>query len=117
MAYMSTEHAATIRNNLKKNFPNFKFSVTRHHSSGIRVSIIKSPLDFSKDIADSGYNYVQLNEYYLERYQHSEVLKKIYQIINEGNHDNSDVQSDYFDIGFYVYMNIGDFEKPYQQIK
>jgi len=117
MAYMSKDHAATIRANLKKNFPNFKFSVTIRHHSTICVSILQSPLDFSKDIAESGYSYVQLNEYHLDRYEHSDTLKKIKDIINEGNHNNSDPMTDYFDVGFYIDMNIGQFEKPYQQIK
>lgn len=117
MAYMSKEHAATIRNNLKKNFPNFKFSVTIHHHSSINVSLMKSPLDFSKDIEDSGHEYIQLNQYYFERYSHSDTLEQIYQIINEGNYNKSDIQTDYFDVGFYVHFNIGQYDKPYQQIK
>jgi len=117
MAYMSKEHAKQIRDNLKKAFPDFKFSVKINHHSAISVSIMKSPLDFSKELADSVLDYVQLNEYHLEWYQHSEVLKKIRDIINEGNHDNSDYMTDYFDVGFYVNFNIGQFDKPYQQIK
>jgi hypothetical protein len=117
MAYMSTEHAKIIRDNLKKEFPEFKFSIKKRHSSSIVVSILSSPLDFSKDIEKSGYDYVQLNHHYLENYEHTDVLKKIYDIINTGNHDNSDAMTDYFDVGFYVHMNIGEFEKPYKQIK
>lgn len=116
MAYISTEQVKQVRENLKKAFPTFKFSVTRHHHSSIRVSLLKSPLDFSKDIQETGYNYVQLNEYYLERYSHADTLKAIFQIINYGNYDNSEPMTDYFDVGFYTDFNIGDFEKPYIQI-
>jgi hypothetical protein len=31
----------------------------------------------------------------------------------EGNHDNSDIQSDYFDVGWYVEVNIGKWNKAY----
>lgn len=119
MAYMNKEHAATIRNNLKKAFPNFKFSVTIHHHSSINVSLMKSPLDFSKEFAEVKHSegYIQVNYYYLERYEHSDTLKKIYDIINEGNHDNSDPQTDYFDVGFYINFNIGQWDKPYICIK
>jgi hypothetical protein len=119
MAYMSKEHAATIRANLKKNFPNFKFAVQIRHHAAITVSIMSSPLDFSKDFAESnhGEGYIQLNHYYLERYSNTETLQKIYDVINEGNHDNSDPQVDHFDVGFYVNFHIGQWDKPYQQIK
>lgn len=29
------------------------------------------------------------------------------------NHNNSDVQSDYFDVGWYLSINVGDWDKPY----
>jgi hypothetical protein len=114
---MSKEHAANIRANLKKNFPGFKFSVTIHHHSSINVSLMASPLDFSKDINKSGYYYIQLNHFYLDRYEHSDILKKIYEIIDEGNFDKSEPMTDYFHVGFYVHFNIGQFGKPYTQIK
>jgi hypothetical protein len=117
MAYISTEKVKEIRDNLKKEFPSIKFSVKRSHYSSVTVSIMKSPLDFSQDITNSGYNYVQLNHYYLDRYSHSDVLKIIKDIAMKGNHNNSDPMTDYFDVGWYFHFNIGQFDKPYQQIK
>ena len=117
MAFMNKEHAATIRTNLKKAFPGFKFSVTIHHYSSVTVSLMKSPLNFSKELEKHSCGYAQLNHYYLERYEHSDTLKAIFKVINEGNHDNSDIMTDYFDVGFYVNMNIGQYDKPYEQIK
>lgn len=40
-------------------------------------------------------------------------LKEILQAMNSGNHDRSDVQTDYFDVGWYVDVNIGKWNKPY----
>jgi hypothetical protein len=40
-------------------------------------------------------------------------LKEILVAMNGGNHDNSDVQTDYFDVGWYVDVNIGSWDKPY----
>jgi hypothetical protein len=34
-----------------------------------------------------------------------------------GNHDRSDIQSDYFDVGWYVDINIGRWNKPYALVK
>lgn len=40
-------------------------------------------------------------------------LKEILAAMNGGNHDNSDIQTDYFDVGWYVEVNIGAWNKPY----
>jgi hypothetical protein len=40
-------------------------------------------------------------------------LKEVITTMNGGNHDNSDVQTDYFDVGWYVDVNIGNWNKPY----
>lgn len=61
--------------------------------------------------------YVQANPYWFHEAFDGEALDfltEIYQAINVGNHDNSDSQSDYFDVGWYDYVNIGKWEKPYQ---
>lgn len=34
--------------------------------------------------------------------------------MNVGNHDNSDIQTDYFDVGWYIHLNIGRWDKPYK---
>lgn len=43
-----------------------------------------------------------------------EFLQKAYQIMNMGNHDNSDIQTDYFDVGFYIDIQVGRWNKPYE---
>ena len=40
-------------------------------------------------------------------------LKEVFTAMNQGNHDNSDIQTDYFDVGWYVDVNIGSWNKPY----
>jgi len=115
MAYMSTEHAAEIRANLKKAFPGWKLSVTKRHHSSICVDIIESiDVDFTEAL--NGEKYKAINHYYISNsYQgeQREALLKMFAIINAGNFDKSDRQSDYFHVGFYVDMGIGTFEKPY----
>jgi hypothetical protein len=34
--------------------------------------------------------------------------------MNVGNYDNSDIQTDYFDVGWYIHLNIGRWDKPYK---
>ena len=31
-----------------------------------------------------------------------------------GNHNNSDISTDYFDVGWYIDINIGKWDKPYE---
>ena len=31
-----------------------------------------------------------------------------------GNHDNSDIMTDYFDVGWYLDINVGKYNKPYE---
>ena len=120
MAYMSTEHAATIRKKLKAAYPHIKFSVTKHHSSTINVSLMESPFTFKNLIGDAeptcqDREYTQINHYYLEKYGEPELLKGIYKIVDEGNFDKSDIQTDYFHCGFYVNLNVGQWDKPYKK--
>ena len=43
-------------------------------------------------------------------------LTEIFAEMNKGNHDRSDIQSDYFDVGWYVDVNVGNWNKPYEQV-
>ena len=40
-------------------------------------------------------------------------LSEVIPAMNKGNHDNSDIQTDYFDVGWYVDVNVGKWDKPY----
>jgi hypothetical protein len=40
-------------------------------------------------------------------------LTEVLEAMNVGNWDKSDIQSDYFNVGWYVDVNIGKWNKPY----
>lgn len=40
-------------------------------------------------------------------------LKEVIHAMNEGNFDKSDIQTDYFHVGWYIDVNIGQWNKPY----
>lgn len=46
----------------------------------------------------------------------AEFLEKLIHAMNVGNHDRSDIMTDYFDVGWYIDINIGTWEKPYKYI-
>jgi len=110
MAYITTEAVKEIRNELKKEFPNIKFSVVRENYSAIQVAIMESDLEFEKE-------YMQLNHYHLHTYPNAEILKKICEISNRNNFDNSEPMTDYFHVGYYFSLSVGKWDRPYKCTK
>lgn len=109
MAYISTEDVRTIRQNLKREFPEIRFSVRCKDHMGVNVSIMKSPYDFS-EVGESH----NVNHYHLDRYEeHGDLFKRIMAVVNAKNWDKSDPQTDYFDVGFYPHLEIGQWDRPY----
>jgi hypothetical protein len=41
-------------------------------------------------------------------------VRELIDAMNDGNHDNSDPQTDYFDVGWYIQLYIGRWNKPYK---
>lgn len=122
MAYISAKEVAAIRKELKKTFPKFKFGV-RKSTGGHRVDVTikKGPTDFS-DIC-RGDVYAQINPYHTGKYgEHSKFFTKIIEIMKTAPakvgmgewYDNSDAMTDYFDVAYYLSLNVGNFQKPYE---
>jgi len=113
-AYVNNEKTKQVREDLKKEFPDFKFSVRKEHYSLVNVAIVSGPIP----LTDSEDGYQQINHYYIKDHfqdkpEIRDFLLKVLEIINVGNHDRSDIMTDYFDVGFYVSLSIGEWNKPY----
>ena len=62
----------------------------------------------------SGYD--QVNPYHFQSHYDGDArafLSEVLAVMNDGNWDKSDIQSDYFNVGWYVDVNIGAWNKPY----
>ena len=136
MACMTQERKKTLAKalealNLKKQ--GFRYTLSVRNHSTIVMNLTSGPVDFMK-------SYVQaMNQIFSERGQVArggvdqypidvnvyhykdhfsglsrEVLSQILKALNTGNHDHSDIMSDYFDVGWYVDVTIGTYQKPYQ---
>lgn len=98
-----------------------KLTVARHNYSTIVLNIHSGKIDFMNEYNlkdDSGY--IQVNHYRIDYNfcgMSQEFLNECYRILNANNYNNSDSMIDYFDVGFYIDINIGTFKKPYQYIK
>ena len=120
--YDITEIARRTRESLKKEFPNLTFSVTKESFSGgssMSVSLMKG--DFNPFTTPEGENYLQLNNYYIDRDDRlTEEAKKVMirarEIAQTYNWDNSDPMTDYFDVNYYLHMAIGKWDKPYEMV-
>lgn len=98
-----------------------KATVARKHSYTIVLNLHGGKIDFYGALkeVDSNYSktYIQVNPYWLDDQFNKGVahdfLTKALEIMNRGNYDNSDAMTDYFDRGFYVDINIGQWNKGY----
>lgn len=125
MAYISAEEVKEIRQNIKKAFPvkeGWKFSIRKRDCSMLKVVILQAPFDLLSPLLPEGSNssYSSLNHYRFEDYySNTEALfsiKKIINIANENNFDNSDSMTDYFNVGYYFSLSVGEFDKPFKQV-
>lgn len=119
MPYLSTQEVKTIRENLKKEFPSFRFSVTRSNHSGVTVVILAAPFNM---ITQEGATHESVNQYYLEDHykdtpQIRDTLFAIHKIMDNGNKIISE-DGDYGSIPkFYTTLRIGDYDKPFKIVE
>jgi hypothetical protein len=117
MPFISTEEVARKRNELKKEFPNYKFSVTRNNST-INVVVIESPIELRIKHTDSDeqVNVFWIEDTYKEYPEILKVLQKIYSIINDKNGVLVE-DGDYGTVpNFYTSISIGSFDKPFSVV-
>ena len=137
MAYMNqerkAERAPAIKAILKKY--NVKGSLAVRNHSTLVLNLKAGSIDFIKNSnrvcgADfyqvaQGFKpnmsgYTQINPYHFQNHYDGEALaflKEVHEVMNSGNHDRSDMQSDYFDVGWYVDVNVGQWDAAYALVK
>lgn len=111
MAYINQETKAKIAPKVKAILKKYGLSGTLSIKDHMKLVLtLKSGPDyFGGDI------WRQLNHYSFEQNYSGEALKALLELksaMNDGNWNNSDSQSDYFDVGWYVGFNVGG-NKPY----
>jgi hypothetical protein len=131
MAYLNAQDVQAIRKELKETFPKFKFGVRKGAGSlSVTVAVKAGPTDFSslfKDEYSQKRRYAQINGYHLGNYgEHTEFFTRVQEIIKtapsrgegfrkgEGWYDRSDAMTDYFDTAYYIDINVGAWDKPYE---
>ncbi len=121
MPYISAQRVKEIRQQIKKEFPQFKFSVRTRHNSTVVIDVLSGPIDmlvtdYSKKYGHDSVNHYYISDHYEKWPEVRDVLLKLYQIANVGN-GTQFVDSDYGAIPeFYVSLNIGNFEQHYKWV-
>lgn len=118
MAHMTQELKKSLAPAIKAVLKKYgvKASLSVNHHSALAVNIKSSAIDF--DLGDRenvlvGEAYIELNYMGVAR----TFLLELRDAMNVGNHNNSDCMTDYFDVGWYVDINIGNWGRPYIQVK
>jgi hypothetical protein len=134
MAYMSQDRKQQLAPAIKAILTKYKIKGTlsvRHHSTLV-LNIKSGPIDFidnyNKTVAQlpryandplgfrKAEGSIDVNPYWYHEHfsgKAKQFLAEILAAMHKGNHDNSDIQTDYFDVGWYVDVNIGQWNKPY----
>lgn len=129
-AYFSQDMKKAIEPEITKLMKSYgmtgRLSINNH--STVVLNVREGKIDFENEYnTDKKWNggesrkwngYVQSANYHIDTTWKKDsnaqkFLTSAYKILNRNNHDNSDIQTDYFDVGFYVSINIGTWDKPY----
>ena len=133
MAYMSQERKSEIAPKVKSILNKFgiKGSLSVRHHSTLSLTLKSGKIDFianSNRVCGNDFyqvaqgfkpntsNYDSINPYWFHEHYDGDAkafLTEVMEAMNGGNWDKSDIQSDYFNVGWYVDVNIGKWDKPY----
>ncbi len=132
MAHMNQEKKARLAPGIKAICKKYgvKASIAVQHHSTLVLNIKSSPIDFIGNFNAKteerwrepwafipATHSIDVNSYWYQDHFTGTALDFLSEVIpamNVGNHDRSDIQSDYFDVGWYIDVNIGKWNKPYE---
>lgn len=132
MAYMNQEKKAKLAPEIKAVLKKFGMKGTigvRNHSTLV-VNIKEGKLDMIANYNETMQNKphslptywqpatTELTANFYWYHEHfsgecKQFLKELFTAMNGDNHNRSDITTDYFDVGWYVDVHIGQWNKPY----
>ena len=117
MAYMNQEKKKKIAGILKEKLAGvpIKYTLSVQNHSTIVCTIRKGAIDFPLGER----THEEVNPYYIKDHYKGKIaklLQTIQDVLNTDNYNHSDSMTDYFCVGHYAYIHIGNYEKPYEYI-
>lgn len=136
MAYMDQERKQKLAPAIKAVFKKYgvKGTIAVRSRSTLVVTISQGKIDFIKNYNEvnaakprplhlpfhPAEGSLDVNHYWYHEHFSGEALAFLQELIpamNVGNHDRSDITVDLFDVGWYIDVRIGRWNKPYALIK
>lgn len=136
MAYMSQEKKAQLAHGIKAICKKYdvKASIAVRNHSTLVVNIKQGSIDFIGNFNRvngakhrpehlpfrPATDHIGVNSFWYHEHFDGQALAFLSELIpamNVGNHDRSDAMTDYFDVGWYIDVNIGRWDKPYALVK
>ena len=124
MAYISQEEKKELAPGIKAVLKKYgvKGTIAVRGYSSLVVNIKSGVLDLMGDCGLPNEDSFQVNPYYAEERAKDHKIGSFYGELlaaMKGTkwYNNSDAQIDYFDIAYYVYVNIGQWDKEYKVVE
>lgn len=114
--------AKLIREQLKEEFPDCKFSVTKKEFSGgcsLTVVVKETPKSvYSNDDKNIiNYDISPYIEYTELSIYGNKLITRVWEIINQYRYSDCDFQIDYFDVNFYPSLNLGNYDETVKVVE
>jgi hypothetical protein len=124
MAYVSQELKSKLAPKIKAICKKYgvKASLAVRNHSTLVLNLKSGKIDFISDYgnSDDARKFgIQVNPYWYKDHfvgKSKAFLSEVIPAMNDGNWDKSDIQTDYFNVGWYIDVNIGKWNKPYQTL-
>ena len=137
MAFMNQERKKLLAPGIKSVLKRYgmKGSIGVDHYSSLVVNLKSGPLDLignCNEVCEKRYSngscpswsphegYMSINEYWFEEHFSGVFQAFVKELIDAmmackeiQNHNRSDIQTDYFDVGWYIEINVGKWDKDY----
>jgi len=121
MAYIRQEDKKKLAPEIKKVLKKYamKGSIAINNHSTLVVNLKEGALDLIGDHgSDYDRDYIQVNTYYCVEWANSPTIKTFYDELIKAMkgadwYDKTDAMIDYFDIAYYININVGQWNKPY----
>ena len=127
MAYMNQDKKKIIKANLDKVLKplGIKYSLRVDNHSSINCTIKSGSIDFIGSMPNperfhlhTDRGYTQVNPYWFNEHFTGEactIINKVIDALKSADYyDRSDAMVDYFDTAYYMHLNIGAWDKPYE---
>ena len=120
MPYITNEDVKVIRQQIKKELPEYKFSIRKENHSSVHIIFRSGPLQLLTNNPERGYesvNHFYVADHYAETPEVRDVIQKVVDIARANQHEQF-YDGDYGSVpNYYVNVHIGAWDRHYEVTK